>query len=185
MRTTKGFALIASMLILVAALYRVIPGRPWGFAPHIAMALFAGAVVRDRKWAFALPVFSMFVSDLLYQFLYRQGLSVVPGFYEGQVTNYLLFAGLVVVGFFMKKLSVANIVLFSLLESVLFFVASNFLVWLNGGGLERPKTFSGLLQCYADAIPFFGNSVAATLVFGTIFFGAYAVYRRKPSLATA
>ena len=45
------------LLIVVAAVYRVIPGRPWGFAPQWAMALFAGAMIKDKKWAFALPLF--------------------------------------------------------------------------------------------------------------------------------
>jgi hypothetical protein len=47
------------ILIIAAAVYRVIPNRPFGFAPHIAMALFGGAVIKDRKWAFALPLFSI------------------------------------------------------------------------------------------------------------------------------
>src|SRR5829696_4007339 len=103
MKLTKNFLVIFVLLIIAAALYRVIPGRPWGFAPHIAMALFGGAVIKDKKWAFALPVFSMFISDLLYQFLYANGLSDTPGFYEGQLVNYMLFIGITCLGFFMRR----------------------------------------------------------------------------------
>ena len=76
------------ILIVIAAVYRVIPGRPDGFAPQIAMALFGGAIIKDKKWAFALPLFSMFLSDLLYQALFSMHLSERQGFYQGQLTNY-------------------------------------------------------------------------------------------------
>ena len=72
------------LLVVIAALYRIIPGRPYGFAPQWAMAVFAGAVIKDRKWAFIIPMLSMFISDLLYQILYIGGLTRIPCFYEGQ-----------------------------------------------------------------------------------------------------
>ncbi|MFT4023021.1 MAG: hypothetical protein QM664_04450, partial [Flavihumibacter sp.] len=67
MKNNRSFLVSLVLLIIVAALYRIIPNRPWGFAPQIAMALFGGAVIKDRKWSFALPVFSMFLSDCLYE----------------------------------------------------------------------------------------------------------------------
>src|SRR5215212_8251408 len=110
MKLTKNYLLVFLLLIVVAALYRVIPGRPWGFAPHIAMALFGGAVIKDRKWAFALPIFSLFLSDLLYQGSYWNGLTDTPGFYAGQWVNYLLFIVVTLIGFTMKNINVGNIV---------------------------------------------------------------------------
>ena len=184
MKSTKSLTLTLLLLIIVAALYRIIPNRPMGFAPHLAMALFAGAVIKDKKWAFAFPIFSMFISDLIYQLLFLRGLTSIPGFYEGQITNYLLFAGLVIIGFFMKKVNVVNVIAFSLAECVVFFILSNFFVWISGAGLSRPKTFSGLMQCYTDAIPFFGNSVLATLVFSGVLFGTYQLIR-SPDTSTA
>lgn len=177
MKSNKNLVLVLLLLIVVAALYRIIPSRPMGFAPHLAMALFAGALIKDRKWAFALPIFSMFISDLAYQLLFLKGLTNMQGFYEGQITNYILFAGMVIIGFFMKKVNVASVIGFSLAECVIFFILSNFFVWANGAGLSRPKTFAGLMQCYTDALPFFGNSVVATLIFGGILFGSYHVLR--------
>ena len=87
MKNKKSILLTFLVLIVVAALYRVIPGRPFGFAPQIAMALFAGAVIKDRKSAFALPLFSMILSDVIYELLFISGLSTLQGFYEGQFTN--------------------------------------------------------------------------------------------------
>src|SRR5688572_2894695 len=98
-RSNSSLVLTLLMLIVVAAFYRVIPDRPMGFAPHLAMALFAGAVIKDKKWAFAFPIFSMFVSDVIYHFLYTRGLTALSGFYPGQIANYLLFAGITIIGF--------------------------------------------------------------------------------------
>ena len=80
MKNNRALLISLALMIFVAALYRIIPGRPWGFAPQIAMALFGGAVIKDRKWAFALPIFSMFLSDCLYEILFRNGLTTIQGF---------------------------------------------------------------------------------------------------------
>ncbi len=179
MKLTKNFLLVFILLIVVAALYRVIPGRPWGFAPHIAMALFGGAVIKDKKWAFALPVFSLFLSDLLYQVLYINGLTDMQGFYHGQLSNYILFIGITCLGFFMRRVNIGNIISFSFLAPTVYFLISNFSVWVGGGGYQRPFTFGGLMQCYADGLPFYRGGLMATLVFGTLFFGVYYWLRRK------
>ena len=56
--------------------------------------------------------------------------------------------------------------------SVAFFIASNFFVWATNGGWHHPLTFSGMISCYADGVPFLWKSLGSTLVFGTLFFGA-------------
>jgi hypothetical protein len=180
MNPSKNIIWSFLLLVIVAALYRIIPGRPFGFAPQWAMAVFAGAVIKDKKWAFIMPVLSMFVSDLLYQVLYLGGISNMPGFYEGQWQNYLLFTLLVLVGVAIKKLNVLQIGAASVIAPTLYFLVSNFLVWASNGairGLDRPKTFNGLLLCYSDGIPFYKMSILATLVFSTILFGSYILAR--------
>ena len=180
MKSSKNIAWYFLILVIIAAVYRIIPGRPFGFAPQWAMAIFAGAVIRDKKWAFIIPVLSMFVSDLLYQLLYLSSATSIPGFYEGQWQNYVLFTLLVFVGRAVKKINVPQIVLASLAAPTLYFLVSNFLVWASNGttrGLDRPKTFSGLMQCYADAIPFYRTSILATFVFSAILFGSYLMIR--------
>ncbi len=179
MRSNKHLVLTLLMLIIVTALYRVIPQRPMGFSPHLAMALFAGAVIRDRKWAFAFPIFSMFISDLLYHVLHSYGLTTISGFYPGQFTNYLLFGGMTVIGFFMKKVSVWSVTAYSFAVCIVFFLLSNFFVWNSGSGFSRPHTFEGLILCYADGLPFFGNSIVATLLFAGVFFGGWKLLHAR------
>ncbi|MEO6000839.1 MAG: DUF6580 family putative transport protein [Chitinophagaceae bacterium] len=161
------------LLIIVAAFYRIIPNRPYGFAPHLAMALFAGTIIKDKKWAFALPLFSIFLSDLLYEVLYMNGLTEIRGFYDGQITNYILFTGITCIGFLMKRVTGIRVLGFAFFTATVFFLASNFMVWINGAGFIRPKTWSGLLQCYTDALPFYRGSLIATVTFSIILFGGY------------
>src|SRR6266436_2201965 len=99
MKVDKNLAWSLFLLILIAALYRIIPNRPYGFAPQWAIAIFAGAVIKDKKLALAVPVLSMFFSDMFFQTLYASGLSSTQGFYEGQWQNYVLFGLLTFVGF--------------------------------------------------------------------------------------
>jgi len=182
MKNSKNIVWSFLLLVIIAAVYRIIPGRPFGFAPQWAMAIFAGAVVRDKKWAFAIPVLSMFISDLFYQILYLQGLSSLPGFYEGQWQNYILFALLVFVGMAIRKINVPQIALASLVAPTLYFLASNFLLWASNGatrGLDRPKTFNGLLLCYSDGVPFYRMSILATFLFSAILFGTYYFIRSQ------
>ena len=173
MKLNRSILIALVLMIVVAALYRVIPARPLGFVPHIAMALFGGAMIKDRKWAFALPIFSMFLSDLIYQVLFLNGLSDIPGFYAGQLTNYILFAGLTLVGFAIKRINVRSVLTAALVAPTLYFIFSNFFVWVAGAGLERPKTFSGLVACYNDGLPFYTGNLASTVLFCAVLFGGY------------
>jgi hypothetical protein len=182
MKTSKSMILSFLLMVLIAALYRIIPGRPFGFAPQWAIAVFAGAVIKDKKWAFIIPVLSMFISDVLYQVLYSAGLTTLQGFYEGQWQNYLLFALLVIVGFAVRKLNIFQIAAASLAAPTLYFLVSNFLVWASNGanrGLGRPKTLNGLMLCYTDGIPFYRTSILATFIFSGILFGSYYLIQKK------
>ncbi|MEO8763342.1 MAG: DUF6580 family putative transport protein [Ginsengibacter sp.] len=184
MKITKNVGIGFILLIVVASLYRIMPGRPYGFAPQIAMAIFGGAIIKEKKFAFLLPLLSMFISDALYEILYRNGVGPISGFYEGQVTNYILFGLMTFFGFFIKGINVARIAIASIAAPTAYFLLSNCIVWVSHSpyaGLQRPKTFTGLLQCFEDGLPFYPWSVAATVIFSVIFFGSYFL-ATKPSL---
>jgi hypothetical protein len=188
MKNNRSVLLIAGLLILVSALYRVWDNRPIGFAPQIAMAIFGGAMIRNKKLAILLPLLSMLVSDALYQLLYVNGLTEIKGFYGGQWINYLLFAGLTVFGFGMKQVNVRNVAGFGISGSLLFFLVSNFTVWLGGGGFHHPKTIAGLMMTYADGLAFYrdyglihgfyGNFILGDLFFCVVLFGGFALLQK-------
>src|SRR3954465_4292089 len=145
MKMNKNIIWSLVLLIIVAAVYRLIPGRMLGFAPQLAMAIFGASVVKDKKWAFALPLLSLFISDLGYQILYVNGLSDRAGFYEGQLINYALIALVTLFCFLMKRITVASILAFSLMAPTLYFLLSNFVTWAGGGGYQRPHNFPGMI----------------------------------------
>jgi hypothetical protein len=178
MKLNKSVLLAFGLLILASSLYRAMPGRPWGFAPQWAMAIFGGAMIRDKRWAFALPLVSMFLSDTIYQLLFQNGVGQIWGFYEGQWSNYILFTSLTVFGIMIRRVNWLKIAAASLAAPSAFFLVSNLLVWMGGGGYNRPKTFDGLLQCYADGVPFYQGSLLATPIFCFILFGAYFLLKQ-------
>jgi hypothetical protein len=188
MKLNKSFLLSFGLLILAASLYRAWPDRPYGFAPQMAMALFGGAVIKDKRLAFLLPLLSMFISDVLYQVLYNNGLTTIEGFYDGQWANYLIIAGITIFGFLLKRITALKVFAFSISGSILFFLASNFSVWAGNAGLKRPPTFDGLMMCYYDGLAFlrdyglfkgsYANLFVGDLFFCTILFGSFYLIQR-------
>lgn len=177
MKIEKSVLLSFILLLVVASLYRIMPGRPAGFAPQIAMALFAGSIVKDKKFSFILPLLSMLVSDLLYEALYQANLSGLQGFYKGQWINYILIATVTIIGFGISRNNIIKIIAGSLAGATFFFIASNFAVWIGGGlalnNLPYPKTFDGLMNCYVSALPFYQMSIYSTLFFSGVLFGGF------------
>jgi hypothetical protein len=180
MKISRSIIVALVLTITASALYRIMPNRPMGFAPQIAIALFSGALcVKNKKWAFAMPLVSMFISDVLFEVLYMNHLTDYQGFYSGQWLNYILIAGLAVFGFLIQTKKIASMSLAFLAGPTTYFMLSNFSVWAFGGGWNRPKTFAGLMQCYVDGIPFYANSMISTFIFGAVLFGAYSLFAKS------
>ncbi|MGB1558457.1 MAG: DUF6580 family putative transport protein, partial [Oceanococcaceae bacterium] len=57
----------------------------------------------------------------------------------------------------------------SFAAACLFFLLTKFAVWAGSG--MYPPTLEGLVACYVAGIPFFGNSLASTLLFSALLFG--------------
>jgi len=174
MKLNKQIILALVIMIASSAIYRVLPGRPVGFAPQIAIALFGGSLfAKQKQYAFLLPLISMFISDLLYQVLFMNHLTSIQGFYEGQYINYILIAGTTIFGFGLQSNRLSKYIASFLAAPTVYFLASNFIVWASGGGYHHPYTLAGCMQTMVDGLPFYPNSVAGTLVFGAVLFGAF------------
>jgi hypothetical protein len=159
------------LLILLAAASRLLP-HPSNFTPVGALGLFAGAYISLRRY-WLVPIMALLVSD------------VFIGFYNpvAMVFVYMAFIGCALLGRIMLSSgrNVIRIGFSAFLSAVLFFVISNFGVWL--AGLYYPMSLTGLLQCYAMAIPFFGNTLYGDLFYVTVLFGIYeGVRTRVPHL---
>ena len=71
------------------------------------------------------------------------------------------------------------------LSSAIFFTVSNLGVWLVSG--MYPHNLAGLATCYAVALPFLFNEMAATMLYGTAFFWAASWIEKKagtPAMAS-
>ena len=159
-------------LVLAAAMLRIIPHPP-NFAPVAAMALFAGAHLADKRIAFLLPLVAMGLSDIFI------------GFHDGIVLVYVCMCIAVAIGIQLRgKIGALSVAGGALLSAVVFFVVTNFGVWLTSG--MYPLTAGGLVACYVAAIPFFQYTVAGNLFFAAMLFGGYALIEtRVPSLRGA
>lgn len=176
MKTMKKWKwIIAAGLIILAAFSRLVP-HPYNFSPIAGMALLGGATMGKKAWAFILPIGALFLSDVFFQLFTN-----VPGFYGwGQLINYGAFALVVCLGIVaLRKINVKNVILSSLAASALFFILSNFGVWLFAGGVA-PYTFdgAGILNTFVLGIPYFGNTLIGDLVYSGILFGAYSLVTR-------
>jgi hypothetical protein len=162
--------IIAALLVVIAAISRVIL-YPHNFSPIIGMAIFAGAVIKDKRVAFALPILAMFLSDVLFEFF-----TTAPGFWGwGQLVGYGILALITVIAFSMKKINVLSVAGYSIGSSVLFFFLSNsaFFVFDNPIYHLYEQNFSGYIATLAGGLPFLKTGIIADLVYSTILFGSY------------
>jgi hypothetical protein len=184
MKTTKSpirFGLL-TLMILTAALSRIIP-HAWNFAPIGAIALFGAAYFSNRIIAFVIPLASMWLSDVvLNNTVYANSGNGVWLFPHHFPWNYLGFLLIIPVGLLLlKKVKTTSVTGTSLIAAIVFFLVSNFGIWL-GNSLYK-QTFSGLMNCYAVAIPFFWNTLAGDLFYAALLFGVFELAQRRfPSL---
>ena len=179
--TTFRYSFIIA-IILMAAFVRLLP-HPHNFTPLGAMALFGGAYFSRKAIAFLAPLATLWISDIFLNNLILK--PQFPQYYpEGFIwftstSIYIAFVAIVALGWFMlKKTTVPRVFGASLTASALFFLFTNFSVWM--GSSVYPQNLGGLITCYIAGIPFFWNTLLGDLVYSTVMFGAFAlVFRRS------
>lgn len=163
MNKPRFFTLAA--MVFCAAAFRFLPHPP-NFSPVAAMALFAGARFSSRLPAFVLPLSAMLLSDL------------VLGFHSLMPVVYGCFAVIVALGFTLRENSAPmKTAAIAVAGSITFFAVTNFAVW--AASKSYPGTITGLMACYAAAIPFFWNTLAGDLFFVAILFGSFHLAELK------
>jgi hypothetical protein len=149
--------MLAILLVILGITLRLVPHVP-NVAPVVAIALFAGAYL-NKRYAPWLALGLMVVSDFLV------GLHNVMAFTWISVVL-ISFLGL----WLRTRKTPAMVVGSSVVSSLLFFVITNFGVWVMGW---YPHTLAGLQQCYVMAIPFLRYTLLGDLAYVAVFFGAY------------
>lgn len=151
-------ALLIIGLVALGTAWRLMPHMP-NFAPIGAIALIGTMVLGWRK-SLILTLSIMLITDL----------SI--GFYSGFEWTWLGFGLIVILGAAIKKLPpVWRVPLGALGASLLFFVVSNFGVWVASGMYEH--TLAGLIRCFVMALPFLKATVLSDIFFGSVLIGSY------------
>ena len=172
-------------LVVLAALWRLLPIGGTNFAPVGAMALFGGACFASRRAAFLVPIAALLLSDVALN-AGRYGANPLASLSTMSLVTYLPMIAVVGLGLAMRKVkrSPLNVALFSLGGSVVFFVVSNF-VWLFFDP-NLTVSVAGLVQCYAQALPFFKNTLLSDVCFNAALFGCLALAESQlPALRPA
>ena len=159
----KYLPLLFLLVFTVAAItLRLLP-HPANFAAIAALALFTGTYcVKFSKWWLLAPLAAMVVSDI---FIGTYDFRIMAAVYGSFLVVGLI--GIVVA----KHKRVGSILLSSVTASILFYLTTNFAVWMFG--TLYPLTFEGLMASYVMALPFFRNTFLGDLFYVSVFFGVY------------
>lgn len=181
--------LIVFTLILVAlaaaSKYFFGPDLNWsGFSPVIAIALFSGFIIRRKDISFIMPLLALFLSDVIIHILHNNGLFPYAGFYSGQWKNYLVILSATAIGWLLKGNNYSSLLAGGIISPTVFFLISNFMVWTAVTEAVYPRNFGGLMLCYEAGLPFYRNSLIATLVFLPVIVFIYNYVTRKRTQVT-
>lgn len=142
-------------IILLAVAARILPHPP-NFAPIAGLALFSGSHFK-KTVALLIPILAMLISDL---FL---------GWHSTLIYVYFSFIAITLIGARLsQKPNIKSLAPASFLSSILFFLITNFGVWIAGG--LYPNTIEGLQQSYLMGLPFFRNTILSDLFYTLSFF---------------
>lgn len=143
------------LFCIFAILFRLVPHPP-NFTPITALALFGSSQSKDRFSGTYLSLLVMFVSDIIL------GFSMITPF---------VYGSFILISILFNEINVKNV----LASSLLFFIITNFGVWVLG----YPFTLEGLILCYTLAIPFFVNSILGDLLFSYLLKHSYSFTEKR------
>ena len=170
MRNQNQSRKYANGLTVLSALGRLVPHAP-NVTPLGGSCLFAGSRLAGPL-AYLLPLAVMAATD-----------PFVGGYTANSPVIYASFLISVWIGRrFLRNASAMRVGAGAFLCSLQFFLLTNLAVWF---GVARGAThlyaanLSGLLTCYAAALPFWGRTLAGDLFFSGALFGIYALLARR------
>jgi len=139
---------------------RFIPHPP-NFTSLIALSFYVPAFF-GRKYLPAV-LFSFVFTDL------------IIGFHK---TTFFTWGSIVLIGYISRYFFKSFLTRISgaLLGSIIFFIVTNFGVWLTG---IYGYSYSGLLSCYILAIPFFSYNLLSTIIFSSIIEITLKIFKTK------
>lgn len=163
----KNKLIIFLISVFILSQFRLID-HPWNFTPVIAFGILAGYYLKNVFYGYSLIILSMILGDL------------IIGFHNLIFFTYLGLLFSVIIGKYIQQLKIKQIFLSSIASALIFFIVSNFGVWLLGGFYEH--TLQDLMKCYVAAIPFFRSTLISTIIFVIVFKAALYQLKLSPVL---
>lgn len=196
-----NYWLIAAVIAFPALLRWL--GQPWNLTPVGGIALFAGAYLGRSRWAIAIPIAAMMLSDLTWGLMRGDVMtytfhSVIP-FVYGSYVLFVLLGRRVRTNWDRADSQTSEVspqpvwkravghgfplCLATLGGSLLFYLITNFGMWMMY--TTYPHTLGGLIQCYIAGLPFLRPTIVGDAFYTTVFFGAFAVVQVALTQPTA
>lgn len=165
--------IVLSLLVLCAASTRALPlliPHTWNFTAIGALAIFAGSQFGDKRFAFAIPLIAMALSDLF----------IGHGF---SLTVYIGLTSMVACGVSIRKnTNLTTVAMASVVGTLLFFLITNF-AYIYSPSLY-PHNIAGVVTSYVMGLPFLRNMLIGDAFYGFALFGGFYLIRmRYPALA--
>ena len=159
--------LIIIFVITLAVSTRLV-AHPYNFTPVLAFSLMMG-VYSKNNLGILVPISIMFISDY---FL---------GFHDTILSVYLSISLVYLLGYYLiNNYKFKNILLGSMVGPLLFFIITNFGVWMNDGIIGiYADNFMGLMDCYYRALPFFRSTLLSTVFYSGIIHVCYLLLYEK------
>ena len=171
---------LAILLVLVGGVFRLVAhdNQWWNIAPLAAMALLGGMYL-GRRYALWVPLTVLAFTDLVLNA--QMG---YPILYWPRAFDYGAFMLVGLLGLWSRERKLSAKISAALVTPFLFFLMSNFAVWLFGLNFANEryaKTLAGLLNCYTAALPFLRGTLIGDWAFMAVFALAALLVRRAAS----
>lgn len=163
--------MLAYLLLLIAALSRVIPHH-FSFTAVGGSLLYFGA--RRSKKQIIFPVLLLAATDFyLTKFVYNSA------FHASEYSFTWIWYGLACLigaALLRQRAGVLRILVAAVASASSFFLISNFMVW--AGSHMYAKTAAGLAECFTIGLPYYTRDLAATTLVAGCAFGLEALVKQ-------
>ena len=163
--------------ILIGSISRIIPHAP-NFTPIGAICLFGASHFTKKSYAFFVPLLIIFLSDLFINNVLYSSANFILFYndFQWQYLSYFLIISFSIY-FFKPKISFLNIGFTAISCSLIFYIISNFGVWIGSG--IYPFNLIGFISCYFNALPFYLNTLLSFVCYSYILVGAFYLSQKK------
>tara|TARA_Y100000022_G_scaffold44673_2_gene37269 strand:+ start:174 stop:689 length:516 start_codon:yes stop_codon:yes gene_type:complete len=162
----KNDLMIPIIMMTLLVISRMISDIP-NFTATIALIMFTSYLIRDKFLSVLVILVSQIISDLYI------GIYSSMFFVYGAYVFIALLSPII-----MNKLSFKSVLISSLVTPTIFYIVSNFGVWITGS--TYPLSLDGLIMCYVAGIPFFDETLLSTVVFSVTIYVMMKLIVKEP-----